>query len=81
MLVCNGVVADSRVQKTARSAAEAGWEVTLLGRSPDGRPKSWRIGGRTGCLLHPGIGDDAVADEHHHPATASTGSGGRGIIR
>ncbi|MFE0760751.1 glycosyltransferase [Streptomyces smyrnaeus] len=44
MLVCNGVVGDSRVQKTARSAAEAGWEVTLLGRSPDGRPASWRIG-------------------------------------
>ncbi|MGP3975576.1 glycosyltransferase family 4 protein [Streptomyces sp. 8N114] len=44
MLVCNGVVGDSRVQKTARSAAEAGWEVTLLGRSPDGRSASWRIG-------------------------------------
>nr|WP_229375223.1 glycosyltransferase family 4 protein [Streptomyces spirodelae] len=44
MLVCNGVVGDSRVQKTARSAAEAGWEVTLLGRSPDGRPASWRVG-------------------------------------
>lgn len=48
MLVCNGVVADSRVQKTARSAAEAGWEVTLLGRSPDGRPSRWRIGGIEG---------------------------------
>ncbi|WP_369205690.1 glycosyltransferase family 4 protein [Streptomyces sp. PU-14G] len=44
MLVCNGVRGDSRVQKTARSAAEAGWEVTLLGRSPDGRPASWRLG-------------------------------------
>ncbi|MGI5352738.1 glycosyltransferase family 4 protein [Streptomyces sp. CA-250714] len=44
MLVCNGVVGDSRVQKTARSAADAGWEVTLLGRSPDGRPASWRVG-------------------------------------
>ncbi|MDJ1137600.1 glycosyltransferase family 4 protein [Streptomyces iconiensis] len=49
MLVCNGVVADSRVQKTARSAAEAGWDVTLLGRAPDGRPKSWRIGGPRGA--------------------------------
>ncbi|OEV10809.1 hypothetical protein AN220_30960, partial [Streptomyces nanshensis] len=37
MLVCNGVEGDSRVQKTARSAAAAGWEVVLLGRSPDGR--------------------------------------------
>ncbi|MGY1436071.1 glycosyltransferase family 4 protein [Streptomyces reniochalinae] len=44
MLVCNGVRGDSRVQKTARSAAEAGWDVTLLGRSPDGRPASWRLG-------------------------------------
>jgi glycosyltransferase involved in cell wall biosynthesis len=51
MLVCNGVAGDSRVQKTARSAAEAGWDVTLLGRSPDGRPASWRIGGAEVRLL------------------------------
>ncbi|WP_247746752.1 glycosyltransferase family 4 protein [Streptomyces oryzae] len=51
MLVCNGVVGDSRVQKTARSAAAAGWEVTLLGRSPDGRSASWRIGGAEVRLL------------------------------
>ena len=31
MLVDNGVQGDSRVQKTARSAAEAGWDVVLLG--------------------------------------------------
>ncbi|MGW7518829.1 glycosyltransferase family 4 protein [Streptomyces sp. NPDC054796] len=44
MLVCNGVAGDSRVQKAARSAAEAGWDVTLLGRSPDGRPRRWKLG-------------------------------------
>ena len=36
MLVDNGVEGDSRVQKTARSAAEAGWDVTLLGCSTTG---------------------------------------------
>lgn len=51
MLVCNGVSADSRVQKTARSAAAAGWDVTLLGCSPDGRPRSWHLGGATVRLL------------------------------
>lgn len=45
MLVDNGVNGDSRVQKAARSAAEAGWEVILLGRAPVGQPQSWRLGG------------------------------------
>lgn len=44
MLVDNGVTGDSRVQKAARSAAEAGWDVTLLGRSPSGLPESWQLG-------------------------------------
>ncbi|HEX5741964.1 MAG TPA: glycosyltransferase, partial [Pilimelia sp.] len=44
MLVDNGVVGDSRVQKTARSAAERGWDVTLLGRSATGAPQQWRLG-------------------------------------
>jgi glycogen(starch) synthase len=43
MLVDNGVHGDSRVQKVARSAADAGWRVTLLGRAPDA-PLSWRLG-------------------------------------
>ena len=34
MLVDNGVEGDSRAQKSARSAAEVGWDVTLLGCSP-----------------------------------------------
>lgn len=44
MLVDNGVHGDSRVQKTARSAAEAGWQVTLLGKSPDSQEHTWRLG-------------------------------------
>ncbi len=44
MLVDNTVRGDSRVQKAARSAAAAGWDVILLGRSPDEKPQSWLIG-------------------------------------
>jgi len=44
MLVDNGVNGDSRVQKQARSAAEAGWDVTLLGRSPDKDEHTWTLG-------------------------------------
>ncbi|MCM0675564.1 glycosyltransferase family 4 protein [Micromonospora phytophila] len=44
MLVDNGVTGDSRVQKAARSAAGAGWEVILLGRSPSGLAESWQLG-------------------------------------
>src|SRR5262245_44516262 len=44
MLVHNGVKGDSRVQKVARSAAAAGWDVVLLGRSPDRQPHSWLPG-------------------------------------
>lgn len=44
MLVDNGVQGDSRVQKTARSAAEAGWDVVLLGVLGKGAQESWSIG-------------------------------------
>ncbi|GLZ09068.1 hypothetical protein Acsp03_65340 [Actinomadura sp. NBRC 104412] len=44
MLVDNGVTIDSRVQKAAQSAAEAGWEVHLIGCTFGGRPKSWTLG-------------------------------------
>lgn len=45
MLVDNGVVGDSRVQKQAESAAAAGWDVLLIGRSLPRSPRSkWRIG-------------------------------------
>ncbi|GAA1881629.1 hypothetical protein GCM10009687_57440 [Asanoa iriomotensis] len=43
MLVDNGVHGDSRVQKIARSAADAGWEVVLLGLTA-GDPSTWRLG-------------------------------------
>jgi len=46
MLVDNGVEGDSRVQKQARSAAAAGWEVTLLGFRPQSAgPAEWTVGG------------------------------------
>ncbi|MBO0512144.1 glycosyltransferase family 4 protein [Streptomyces beijiangensis] len=44
MLVDNGVNGDSRVQKEARSAAEAGWDVILLGKAPGKQEQSWQIG-------------------------------------
>ncbi|MER7416114.1 glycosyltransferase family 4 protein [Micromonospora peucetia] len=44
MLVDNGVNGDSRVQKAARSAADAGWEVILLGRAPGGQEQTWQLG-------------------------------------
>ena len=44
MLVDNGVNGDSRVQKEARSAAEAGWDVVLLGNAKGKKGKTWRIG-------------------------------------
>ncbi|WP_189169390.1 glycosyltransferase family 4 protein [Pilimelia anulata] len=46
MLVDNDVVRDSRVQKAARSAAAAGWDVTLLGVTTDD-PRTWSIGAAT----------------------------------
>ncbi len=51
MLVHRGVEGDSRVQKQAAAAAAAGWEVFLLGRSPNGKPQEWRIGDATVRLL------------------------------
>ncbi|MFD8566342.1 glycosyltransferase [Streptomyces sp. NPDC059639] len=44
MLVDNAVDGDSRVQKAARSMADAGWQVTLLGQSPDRKPRYWMLG-------------------------------------
>ncbi|WP_231631007.1 glycosyltransferase family 4 protein, partial [Streptomyces clavuligerus] len=45
MLVDNGVKADSRVQKAARSAARAGWDVILFGVSPTAKIQTFRLGG------------------------------------
>ncbi len=44
MLVDNSVHNDSRVQKQARSAAEHGWDVTLIGRSPTPKPQRFTLG-------------------------------------
>lgn len=45
MLVDNAVDGDSRVQKAARSAAAAGWDVTLIGVcAPSARKVAWKIG-------------------------------------
>ncbi|MET8909723.1 glycosyltransferase family 4 protein [Micromonospora sp. NPDC004551] len=45
MLVDNGVHGDSRVQKAARSAAEAGWEVILVGILKSATAEeTWRLG-------------------------------------
>ncbi|WP_203708556.1 glycosyltransferase [Asanoa iriomotensis] len=44
MLVDNAVEGDSRVQKAARSAADAGWDVTLLGCARAEEEKTWRLG-------------------------------------
>ncbi|MBV7668673.1 glycosyltransferase family 4 protein [Streptomyces halstedii] len=52
MLVDNGVNGDSRVQKEARSAAAAGWDVVLLGKSPTKREKRWQLGEAEVRLLH-----------------------------
>lgn len=51
MLVDNGVNGDSRVQKEARSAAEAGWDVVLLGKSPNKREQTWMLGDATVLLI------------------------------
>jgi glycogen synthase len=44
MLVANGVVGDSRVQKIAWSMAAAGYEVTLVGRAPGDEQLRYRLG-------------------------------------
>lgn len=51
MLVDNAVNGDSRVQKQAVSAAAAGWDVVLLGKSPTKREETWQLGGATVRLL------------------------------
>ena len=47
MLVGNFIDGDSRVQKEARSAAEAGWDTFLVGRSPTGKREEYQLDGAT----------------------------------
>lgn len=51
MLVDNAVEGDSRVQKAAESAAQAGWDVVLLGKSLDTHEHTWMIGDAKARLL------------------------------
>ncbi|MFF0659297.1 glycosyltransferase [Micromonospora tulbaghiae] len=44
MLVDNAVEGDSRVQKAARSAADAGWDVTLIGCAHVDAERRWQLG-------------------------------------
>lgn len=44
MLVDNAIDGDSRVQKSARAMAEAGWEVHLIGRTAIDGPTEYMIG-------------------------------------
>ena len=63
ILVDNDVARDSRVQKQARSMADAGWDVVLLGQTPGKQPRRWRLGDAevrlvpTPRLLHRRPGD------------------------
>lgn len=52
MLVANGVVGDSRVQKIAWSMAAAGYAVTLVGRAPGDETRRFRLG-RADVVLVP----------------------------
>jgi glycogen synthase len=51
MLTDNDVRHDSRVQREARSAAQAGWDVVLLGRSRDKERHTWSLGDARVTLL------------------------------
>lgn len=62
MLVDNGVHGDSRVQKQARSAAAAGWDVVLIGRSPTKKPQRFRLGDARVRLIPV---DDTLARRPH----------------
>lgn len=63
ILVDNDVSRDSRVQKQARSMADAGWDVVLLGQTPGKQPRRWQLGKArvtlmpTPRLLHRRVGD------------------------
>jgi hypothetical protein len=56
MLVDNNVTPDSRVQKQARSAAERGWDVTLLGHKRSAGRTRWNLGKAKVQLIEVGTG-------------------------
>ncbi|WP_407951998.1 glycosyltransferase family 4 protein [Plantactinospora sonchi] len=79
MLVDNGVKGDSRVQKSARSAAEAGWEVILLGRQTGPGETSWRLGDAEVRLLSvpTDVGDPAYVRRRSPRRPLAYPAGGR----
>lgn len=72
MLVDNAVEGDSRVQKTARSAADAGWDVTLIGCAHVDAERRWRLGDAEVRVL------PLAAARAAPPATASAVASGPG---
>lgn len=44
MIVANRIDGDSRVQKSAHSLSEAGWDVHLIGVSPSGKNEKYKMG-------------------------------------
>ncbi|WP_194908916.1 glycosyltransferase family 4 protein [Catenulispora rubra] len=65
MLVGNFIDGDSRVQKEARSAAEAGWETYLVGRSRSGKREESKLGEVT--VLRPAESMAATKYRTYHP--------------
>ena len=55
MVVDNHVDGDSRVQKVARSAAAAGWDTVLVGRSRTGEVETYDLGGAEVRLVPAGM--------------------------
>jgi glycosyltransferase involved in cell wall biosynthesis len=74
MLVGNFIDGDSRVQKEARSAAEAGWDTYLVGRSRSGKREESRAGDVT--VLRPAESMAATKYRTYHPRR----SGVNGLI-
>ncbi|NUR26736.1 MAG: glycosyltransferase family 4 protein [Catenulispora sp.] len=65
MLVGNFIDGDSRVQKEARSAAEAGWDTYLVGRSRSGKREEDKLGDVT--ILRPAESMAATRYRGAHP--------------
>lgn len=65
MLVGNFIDGDSRVQKEARSAAEAGWDTYLVGRSRSGKREEGKLGEVT--VLRPAESMAATKYRTYHP--------------
>jgi glycosyltransferase involved in cell wall biosynthesis len=66
MLVGNFVDGDSRVQKEARSAAEAGWETFLVGRSKSGKREEYPLGAATVVRAAEGMAATRYRAAHPH---------------